>query len=61
MNANDQSADGTERSVCPKCDSGMWATWTDLDGESGDDKLCLQCGHREPYTDTKQTEGNNGH
>lgn len=29
------------KSVCPECGSGQWATW----GE--DEKNCLSCGHRE--------------
>lgn len=49
---SDQYTDGTERSECPNCGSGQWATWTDIDGETDEDKLCLSCGHRSINSDT---------
>jgi hypothetical protein len=48
MSKNNKNQHGNEdvQSECPNCGSGMWATWTDLEGETEEDKLCLNCKHR---------------
>jgi len=53
MSNNDIELDGAKQSVCPECGSGMWATWVDMEGETDEDKVCLQCGHREQYRGSK--------